>query len=286
MHAVATPLTHQCAGRSAGSGSLVETPAGAPGVQTLPALDVNVDEAEATASSPQWSDLEVVDEDGQPVPRKFAKYVLVNLPPYLPGAFTSMSGCYSAALKVQLDANTTFLNDCTGGPEGPWGMYTTKLVDHGIPNGFLAALGTGSSYPWAWFPWEPYLTSVTVVSGLDGVARLGAALHAGHPGLYALVAVVDGVRSSPAFYVAKSRLASIEIVTQPSREPNPASEFNTTGGAANPDGSYNWPVGSVLETPPKLRLAGADGAGIKGYQVSARAIDADTLAPLGPLAIF
>ena len=62
--------------------------------------------------------------------------------------------------------------------------------------------------------------------------------------------------------------------------------FCVTVLSGNADGSYKWPVGLTLETPPIIQLKDADGANLRGYQVSTRAVHPDTLEPLGEAAIF
>ena len=84
---------------------------------------------------------------------------------------------------------------------------------------------------------------------------------------------VDGVSAAPIVFWVKSKLRTIRIHQQPSRQlqsgaPDTSyNAWNSTGGA------WKWPIRSDLETPPVLQLLDGDGQPVQGYSIWARAVD-------------
>eukprot|EP00966_Prymnesium_polylepis_P224163 5185807-Prymnesium_polylepis.2 len=67
------------------------------------------------------------------------------------------------------------------------------------------------------YPTEPYVTMALSPTDANGYGNFSLLVREGHPGLYGLVFEIDGLRTSPLFFFANSSLATIEIVTEPSR---------------------------------------------------------------------
>ena len=226
-----------------------------PAFTVYPAIDIG---QLAGAAGAQFR---VRDDSGNGLTGKTGVTKFVQLPSYLPGWTTTTASCNTflsydngsrlSPMSEELPCRLPFLD-----------MY--KFTDYG----FKPASGLMMSYPV-----EPFMTMTSMETAAtgghdgmvqeDGVGLIFPSPHSGHPGLYGVVAEVEGVRSSPLIFHVPNRLKTIEITGQP----------NGYEGQLDDDGRSIWEVGGWLAETPLLRMLDADGLPLQGYQASVRAVD-------------
>lgn len=249
----------------------------------------------------------VSDTDGGGLANKMLSYDFVHLPSYLPGWSTALApSCFSAP---QCDVQLGSL----GIPPEQGGNATLRINEYGFSAASSSLLNRLLVYPF-----EPFATFTTLQTGTADISKPGVGcvatnIHEGHPGVYGVVLAVDGIRSSPLLFNVKSKLAVIEVETQPlnfieqvvTPPPPPPDapagrrlhaseeETNISVGRRLADraaaagrslseagGDVAWRLKNRLKQPPVAKLLDAQGQPLPHYQVFVRAVDPDTHQPL------